>query len=158
MNILMENFKLQFEKSELNSRRLLEKLTDEQLFEKPRQLPRSMTMFSCGEYILRSAAAIEQTFGGITTKLWDDPFEWTLPESLDSVGKISEYLSEVRAAKGRGFAFLTSDHDLTKRIPAPEKLKTIHQILLETLDRSAHFQGRAYAVYQMLSDEKPPRI
>ena len=37
---------------------------------------------SCGEHILRSAAAVEQTFGGITVSLWDDPFEWTLPESL----------------------------------------------------------------------------
>ena len=41
-------------------------------------------MFSCGEYILRSAAAVEQTFGGITTRLWDDPFEWTLPEALST--------------------------------------------------------------------------
>ena len=34
-----------------------------------RQLP------SIGESVLRSAAAIEQTFGGITANLWDDPFE-----------------------------------------------------------------------------------
>ena len=35
-----------------------------------------------GENILRSAAILEQTFGGLTTNLWDDPFEWTLPETL----------------------------------------------------------------------------
>ena len=29
-----------------------------------------------------SAGTIEQTFGGITANLWDDPFEWTLPETL----------------------------------------------------------------------------
>ena len=30
---------------------------------------------SVGEYVLRSAGVVEQTFGGITSNLWDDPFE-----------------------------------------------------------------------------------
>ena len=34
--------------------------------------------------VLRSAGVIEQTFGGITANLWDDPFEWTLPEYLST--------------------------------------------------------------------------
>jgi hypothetical protein len=33
---------------------------------------------SCGEQVLRSAAIVEQSFGGLTANLWDDPFEWTL--------------------------------------------------------------------------------
>ncbi len=156
MNILIENFRRQFELSDVNSRRLLGKLNNARLFQKPKPVQYSMAMFSCGEYLLRSAAAVEQTFGGITTKLWDDPFEWTLPEKLDSVGKIEEYFTEVRETREKGLAFFSSDGDLIKQIPAPEKLKTIHQIMLETLERASHFQGRAFAVFQMISDEKPP--
>jgi hypothetical protein len=43
-------------------------------------------------------------------------------------------------------------------MPAPEKLKTIFEILLETVARSEHFQGRAFAIFQMFSDEKLPRL
>lgn len=115
-------------------------------------------MFSCGEYILRSAAAVEQTFGGITTKLWDDPFEWTLPEKLSSIAAMVEYLNDVEETRQRGFAFFTSDTDLLKQMPAPEKVKPIAQILLETVSRSRHFQGRAFAVFQMISDTKLPAM
>jgi hypothetical protein len=34
------------------------------------------------EQILRSARIVEQVSGGITANLWDDPFEWTLPETF----------------------------------------------------------------------------
>jgi hypothetical protein len=47
---------------------------------------------SVGEQILRSAAVIEQTFGGLTANLWDDPFEWTLPETLATPESIVAYL------------------------------------------------------------------
>ena len=114
--------------------------------------------FSCGEYILRSAGAVEQTFGGITSRLWDDPFEWTLPEELSTTDKISDYLNEVEATRQKGFAFFTSDEDLKREMPAPEKLKSICEILLETIARAEHFQGRAFAVFQMYSDEKLPNI
>src|SRR6185436_11799101 len=50
---------------------------------------------SMGEQLLRSAAAVERTFGGITANLWDDPFEWTLPEHLSTKERIDEYLGEV---------------------------------------------------------------
>ena len=48
-----------------------------------------------GECVLRSAAASEQAFGGLMTRLWDDPFEWTLPESLSDREKVREYINEV---------------------------------------------------------------
>jgi hypothetical protein len=41
------------------------------------------------QYILRSAAAIEQMCGGLTANLWDDPFEWTLPETLSNADRLS---------------------------------------------------------------------
>ena len=133
-------------------------LTDVQLFENPRPKPNSMTMFSCGEYILRSAAAVEQTFGGITTRLWDDPFEWTLPEKLSTTALVIDYLNEVDATTRHGFAFFKTDADLMKQIPAPEHLRSIFDLLLDTLRRAEHYQGRAFAVFQMLSDAKLPRV
>lgn len=133
-------------------------LSDAQLYEDPRPQANSMTMFSCGEYILRSAAAVEQTFGGVTTRLWDDPFEWTLPEKLSTSKLVIDYLNEVDATTRHGFAFFKSDADLMKQIPAPERIRSIFDLLLDTLRRAEHYQGRAFAVFQMVSDAKLPRV
>ncbi|HEY0659358.1 MAG TPA: hypothetical protein VGD05_12825 [Pyrinomonadaceae bacterium] len=158
MKKLIETFENQFAKLHLRSVALVKNIPDDKLFWKPRQLSQTFAMFSCGEYVLRSAGAVEQTFGGIMTKLWDDPFEWTLPEELSSAAKIMEYLAEVDETRLKGFAFLISDDDLRKEMPAPEKLKSIAEILLETVARAEHFQGRAFSIFQMFSDEKLPRI
>lgn len=117
-----------------------------------------MAMFSTGEYILRSAAAVEQTFGGITTRLWDDPFEWTLPEELVSAERVKQYLDEVETTRRQGIKFFRSDSELMQQIPAPESLRSIFDILLNTIARAEHYQGRAFAVFQMISDEKLPRV
>lgn len=136
---------------------LLDQTTDEYLYRRPRELPRTFTMFTIGEFILRSAATVEQTMGGITRRLWDDPFEWTLPEKLHAVELVRGYLDEVEASRVEAFAFLTSDEDLLKQMPAPVDIRPIAAILTETLARAEHFQGRAFAVAQMLSDAKLPR-
>lgn len=109
---------------------------------------------SCGECILRSAGAVEQTFGGLTTRLWDDPFEWTLPEALPTKKDILSYLNEVELTREKGFKLFASDEDLKKQIPAPKKLKPIFAILLETVSRARHFQGRALSIFKLFSDEK----
>jgi hypothetical protein len=158
MRKLIETFENQFLKLHLRSGEFVKKIPDDKLFWKPRELTQTLAMFSCGEYILRSAGAVEQTFGGITARLWDDPFEWTLPEELSTVEKITDYLAEVEETRRKGFAFFGSDEDLRRELPAPEKLKSIAEILLETIARSEHFQGRAFAVYQMFSDVKLPLI
>ena len=137
---------------------LLRDVSDGDLFRKPRELERSMAMFSCGEYLLRSAAAVEQMCGGITTRLWDDPFEWTLTEELSTTGRVVEYLGEVEQKRLEAFKFFSSDADLSKLIPAPEIQRPIFDILLETMARAEHFQGRAFATLQMLSDRKLPRF
>jgi hypothetical protein len=155
---MIEAFDLQFRKIDRLSRELLTKTSDSDLFKRPRELPQTFAMFSIGEYILRSAGSIEQTFGGITTRLWDDPFEWTLPEKLNSVERVSEYLDEVEQTRLKGFGFFASDADLAKSMPAPEKIKPIFEILLDTLGRAEHYQGRSFAVFQMFSVEKLPRL
>ena len=158
MTIFTEKFNANFAEINRRSVELINLTPNEKLFWKPRDLGQTMTMFSVGEYVLRSAGKVEQTFGGITTRLWDDPFEWTLPEKLASVELIIEYLSEVEATRDKGFALLKSDEDLRREIPAPVKMKTIFEVLLETVARAEHFQGRAFAVFQMFSDEKTPKL
>lgn len=158
MTTILEAFDRRFHEIDRRSRELLSKVDDRDLFRRPRELPQTFTMFSIGEYILRSAGTVEQTFGGITTRLWDDPFEWTLPEKLNSVSSVLEYLDEVENTRGKGLEFFTSDADLIKQMPAPEKLKPIVDILLDTVGRAEHYQGRAFAILQMFSDEKLPRL
>lgn len=147
----------QFRSLDQRSREFLDRVPEEILFRRPREIKNSMSPFSCGEFLLRSAAMVERSFGGITTRLWDDPFEWTLPEKLSDRSRILQYLDEVAETRAAGFAFFSSDGDLARSIPAPEKLTPIISVLLETLGIAEHFLGRGYAVFQMLSDEKLPR-
>lgn len=158
MKFQIDIFDRQFFLLHSRSNELLKLIPDDKLFQLPRELNKTYQMFSCGEYILRSAGKVEQTFGGITTRLWDDPFEWTLPEELSTTFLMTEYLAEVERTRLKGFALFKSDEDLRREILAPEKLKTIFEILIETVARSEHFQGRAFAIFQMLSDEKLPRV
>lgn len=158
MGPLLAAFERQFELIDSRSRELLSALDEVQLFARPRQLPGSLTPFSCGEYILRSAAMVEKAFGGITTRLWDDPFDWTLPEELATKGAVTQYLNEVEETRLNGFAFFRSDDELSKQMPAPEQLRSIHDILLDAMAAASHYQGRAFAVFQMLSDDKLPRM
>ena len=98
------------------------------------------------ETILRSAAAIEQMCGGLTANLWDDPFEWTLPETLSSAERIIEYLAEVDLARRRAFASM-DDSALTKYISYPSgEERVLISLLLETLVRASEFRGRASPV------------
>jgi hypothetical protein len=158
MRTFLDSFDRRFKIIHSRSIELLAKIPDDRLFEKPRELNSTFEMFSCGEFILRSAGAVEQTFGGITTKLWDDPFEWTLPEKLSTTAKIRAYLDEVEATRQKGFGFFRADTDLARQIPAPDELRTLHEILLDTVARAEHYQGRAFAVFRLLSNEKLPRI
>src|SRR5438874_2331398 len=95
MDTILSAFDREFLVLDARSRDLLAEISDSELFEKPRELRNSMAMFSCGEYLLRSAAMVEKSFGGIMTRLWDDPFEWTLPEKLSDRKRILFYLDEV---------------------------------------------------------------
>jgi hypothetical protein len=156
MKKIIETFDQQFLQLHRRSCEFVSLLPAERLYWQPRESEALFPVNSCGEFILRSAAAVEQAFGGITARLWDDPFEWTLPEALSTGHLILEYLAEVEETRQKGFAFFASDEELRREIPAPEQLKSIVRILLETLARAEHFQGRAFAVFQTFSDQKLP--
>jgi len=100
---------------------------------------------SVGENILRSAAVVEQTCGGLTSNLWDDPFEWTLPETLSNPDLVVEYLSEVDAARQRAFDSIQDDSSLTKFISDPSGERLLISLLLDTVVKAAEFRGRALA-------------
>lgn len=148
MKNFIEIFERHFVEIDKNSRRIIEKTPAEFLYKQVNKSEIDFPFNSIGGNILRSAGAIEQAFGGITVRLWDDPFEWTLPEELNSNAKIIEYLDETEKTRNRGFQLFASDEDLKKEMPAPEKMKTLFQVLLETVSKAEHFQGRAVAVFQ----------
>src|SRR5258706_8491969 len=119
MNRFIEGFDAQFAGLHRESHKLIETIAPELLYHQPPGKSNSLPLHSCGEHLLRSAAVVEQTFGGITTNLWDDPFEWTLPETLPTTDKVGGYLDEVEATRKQGFQLLKSEMDLTKEIMAP---------------------------------------
>ena len=108
---------------------------------------------SIGENILRSAAVVEQTCGGLTSNLWDDPFEWTLPETLSSPDLVVEYLSEVDAARQRAFDSIQDDGALTKYISDPSGERLLISLLIETIVKASEHKGRALdRIYKMAHD------
>ena len=98
---------------------------------------------SSATLVIRSAAAVEQMINGITVRLWDDPFEWTLPERLPTDKDLIAYFDEVESARTRGFEFFKNDADLDRSIPAPTALKTLDQLLTETLSKSEQYLTQA---------------
>jgi hypothetical protein len=120
----------------------------------PDLLYRHPPAVSVGEHILKSARAIEQTFGGLTVNLWDDPFEWTLPEALSNADRITEYLDEVDQAERRAFASFESDATLTKLVSTPSgEARLLLSVLLETLVLAADYRGRAVNTFKILSNK-----
>src|SRR5436853_3013356 len=150
MNQLISSLDEQFARLHARSQSLIKIMPEEKFYWQPRQSSGAFPVYSCGEQILRSAAAVEQTFGGITANLWDDPFEWTLPESLSTPEKIFSYLEEVEATRKRGFELFRTDDDLVKEIMAPSGKTQLLPLLLDTLIRAAHYLDRARATLQVL--------
>ncbi len=159
MGQLTSSLDEQFAGLHARSRALIRAVLPEKLYWQPRRSEGLLPASSCGEHILSSAASVEQTFGGLTTNLWDDPFEWTLPEALRTPAEVAGYLDEVEATRRRGFALIGTDRDLTKEIAAPTgEMKLLFALLLETLMRAAHHQGRAFATFRLFSEERLPRL
>jgi len=154
MDKFIEGLDRQFAQLHADSHKLIEAISPVLLYQQPSGKSHSLPLHSCGEHVLRSAAVVEQTFGGITTNLWDDPFEWTLPETLPTPAKVAAYLDEVEATRMRGFQLFKSNADLMKEIRAPSGHTQLWPLLLDTLVRAAHHQGRARATLEILKAAK----
>lgn len=95
------------------------------------------------ENLVRSAAVIEQMCGGLTANLWDDPFEWTLPERLSNVDRVIEYLDEVDLARQRTFDSI-DDAALSKNIAVPSgESRQLISVLLKSLVKASEYRGQA---------------
>lgn len=130
-----------------NLKQLVSSVTADLLYRRPPNV-------TIGENLLRSAAALEQAFGGLTANLWDDPFEWTLPETLSTPELINEYLSEVNDARQRAFKSIAGDRDLSKYISGPSgEPQQLFVLLVETLVKATDHHGRAVATLKMLFGE-----
>lgn len=145
----IESFDTKFERLHARSCKLIETTPAEILYNDSHA---SGDSSSVGVLVLRSAGVVEQTCGGITSNLWDDPFEWTLPETLSTSARVIEYLGEVEETRKHAFACFTADEDLLKKIAAPSgEMRPLVSLLLDTLVRALGFQGRAVALLAKLS-------
>jgi hypothetical protein len=150
--VLIDAFEKQFARLHERSSALIAATPTDLLYRTP-QSSKALPLYSIGENLLRSAAAVERTFGGITANLWDDPFEWTLPENLSTVEGIIEYLEEVEATRRRAFASFARDADLLKEVQVPSgETKPLVDLLTETLVRAAEYYGRAAVTLRLFWD------
>jgi hypothetical protein len=147
---VVESLEREFALIDSRTRDLLQQIPVEILY-RPAALPGLTT--SVGELILRSAGAVEQTCGGLNANLWDDPFEWTLPETLSTPALVNEYLDEVTQMRNEFFARLKDDEDLKKFIALPgDVIQPLIHLLLETLLRAAGNFERAAVILAVTND------
>jgi hypothetical protein len=144
---LVDHLEREFTRLIENLKQLVNSVTSDLLYRRPPNV-------TIGENLLRSAAVLEQTFGGLTANLWDDPFEWTLPETLSSAELINEYLSEVDDVRRRAFGSIAGDRELTRYISGPSgEPQPLFALLVETLVKASDYHGRAVATLKMLFGE-----
>jgi hypothetical protein len=153
---VIQSFDQEFARLHARSCQLIETTPVEVLYDDPREKETGSASPSVAEYVLRSAGVVEQTFGGLTSNLWDNPFEWTLPETLSTRARVLEYLVEVEETRKHAFACFTGDEDLLKKIATPSgEIRPLIDLLLDTLVKSLGFQGRAVAIQSTLSNARP---
>src|SRR5688572_23009217 len=154
MNKSIDSLDAHFVDLHTRSLDLIARLSPARLYAKPEG-----SADSFGEQILRSAAVIEQTFGGLTANLWDDPFEWTLPETLSTPDRVIDHLSEIDALRQRVFQSIDGDAALNKYVSVPSgEPCALVELLLGTLVRASDYRGRAGATLKILSSEATPRF
>lgn len=152
---VIDSFDIEFAHLHIRSRTLVDAIPFESFYLKPRSNPDNPLLQSIGECVLKSAGAVERTFGGLTANLWDDPFEWTLPETLSTKELVQEYLEEVEQTRKRAFDRFLEDGNLLKMIAVPTgDARPLVSLLLETFVRATEFQGRAVVMHALLSREK----
>jgi hypothetical protein len=141
---VIESFDTEFHRLHARSCKLIETIPVEMLY---RDSHANSGSGSVGVFVLKTAGVVEQTCGGITSNLWDDPFEWTLPETLSTSARVIEYLCEVEETRKHAFACFAGDEDLLKKIATPSgEMRPLISLLLDTLVRALGFQGRAVSL------------
>ena len=145
MKDLIAWFEREFARLEQAWRELIQATDDDRLYQSDGQHNPGVD-----EQVLKSARIVEQTFGGITANLWDDPFEWTLPETLTTSQKLLAYLGEVENARRRGFELFQSDEDLLKTIMTPSGSTQVMSLLLDTLVRAGHHHLNAESCFKKI--------
>lgn len=165
---IVESLDREFARLHANSCAAIARASSDALYLVPTQPDESLSSFdsgamgsmvSIGEGILRCAAAVERTFGGITSNLWDDPFEWTLPEYLSTPEKITAHLAEVEETRRRAFSSFADDDCLLKNLSLPSgERQPLIALLLETLVQAVNHQAQALLVLRVLSGISPPRL
>ena len=145
MKDLIAWFEREFARLEQAWRELIQATDDDRLYQSDGQHNPGVD-----EQVLKSARIVEQTFGGITANLWDDPFEWTLPETLTTSQKLLAYLGEVENARRRGFELFQSDEDLQKTVMTPSGPRQIMSLLLDTLVRAGHHHLNAESCFKKI--------
>jgi hypothetical protein len=148
----------EFARFHVNACALIAQISTETLYAVPTAKdPTPTPILSVGESVLRGAAAIEQTFGGITANLWDDPFEWTLPEYLSTPEKVIEHLAEVEATRARAFSSFIDDDCLRKHIAVPAGgTRPLIELLRETLRKATDREAQAGLALKILSEISKP--
>jgi hypothetical protein len=157
MRTIIDAFAAALADIDRRQRRLLDQISPEDIFWTPVDIKDSMVLLSVGGSVLRSAAMVEQVFLGLTRRLWDDPFEWTLPEKLSTKEAILGYLGEVAATCDSGLKFFASDADLSRKLPAPDELKTIAEVLIDAIAKAQNHLGRGEAVAKILTAGGRPK-
>jgi len=69
---------------------------------------------------------------------------------LPTPDKVAAYLDEVETTRRQGFLLFKSDEDLLKEIMAPSGYTQLLPLMLDTLTRAAHHQGRAWVTFEIL--------
>jgi len=146
----VEELDRQFAEIHESSCDFVSNVSTELLYRRPSE---ATSIDTCGEQILRCGAVIEQSFGGLTANLWDDPFEWTLPETLNTPARVLEYLREVEELRNQAFLAFSDDSDLCKEIMTPANPTKILPFLLDTLKRARHHQHRAFKAFEALTTD-----
>lgn len=153
---IIESLDREFARLHLRSCAVVETTPANKIYAAP-MAGENISILSIGESVLRCAAAIERTFGGITSNLWDDPFEWTLPEHLSTPAKILDHLNEVETTRRQAFRSFTDDECLRLQVATPaEETQPLIELLLTTLVQAIDFQSQAIVAHRTLSGITTP--
>ena len=151
MNKFIDGLDRQFAQLHCDSHKLIEAISPALLYRQPPGKSHSLPLHSCGEHVLRSAGL---TPAGTIVGLGAGTC-WLSAETLPTKDKVAAYLDEVEATRKHGFQLFKSDADLMKEIMAPSGYTQLLPLLLDTLVRAAHHQGRALATLEILQAAKP---